>query len=84
MPKKREKRKDVRKGGREEGKEKHPSVSRYLQSQIKTTKSNNLTGWVQVIAVKGNAGVISSTPGKWCKTFMKFAEREGYKVSKKA
>lgn len=80
MPKKKEKRKEWR----EKGKEKHPSVSRYLQSQIKMTKSNKLTGQVQVIAVKGNAGVISFTPGKWYKPFLKFAEREGYKVSKKA
>lgn len=84
MPKKIEKWKEVRKEGREKGKEKHPSVSRCLQSQIKMTKSNNLTGWVQVAAVKGNAGVISSTLGRWYKPFVKFAKRERYKVSKKA
>lgn len=39
------------------------------------TKSNNL---------KGNAGVISSTLGKWYKPFKKLAEKEGYKVSKTA
>lgn len=71
------------------------SALRYLQSQVKMTKSSNLV-WGSITAVGCNAGVfseiesefpgcvIASTLGRWYKWFMKLAERERVKVSKKA